>query len=120
MQLIQPTAERVARRVGLKEPTAGDLYYPAVNIELGGHYLADLLIRYGARRPLAAAAYNAGENRVDRWIQDASGQPMDVWIETIPFRETRNYVKNVMAVITSYSIHYTKLYDPRSGWHGRS
>ena len=102
MQLIQPTAERVARRVGLAEPGTGDLYYPALNIELGGHYLADLLDRYGARRPLAAAAYNAGEHRVDRWIKNVSGQPMDVWIETIPFSETRNYVKNVMAFAKVY------------------
>lgn len=102
MQLIQPTAERVARRVGLPEPTAAELYYPALNIELGGHHLADLMTRYGARRPLVAAAYNAGEHRVDRWIKDASGQPMDVWIETIPFSETRNYVKNVMAFAKVY------------------
>ncbi|MGE0623295.1 MAG: transglycosylase SLT domain-containing protein [Pseudomonadales bacterium] len=107
MQLIAPTAERVAQRVGITEPTASDLYYPALNIELGGHYLADLLIRYGARRPLAAAAYNAGEHRVDRWISGVSGQPMDVWIETIPFRETRNYVKNVMA--------FAKVYGYRRG-----
>ena len=58
--------------------------------------------RYGQRRPLAAAAYNAGEHRVDRWIKNVSGQWMDVWIETIPFGETRNYVKNVMAYAQVY------------------
>jgi soluble lytic murein transglycosylase len=107
MQLIHPTAERVARRVGLNEPSTSDLYDPALNIELAGHHLASLLVRYDGRRPLAAAAYNAGEGRVDRWITDASGQWMDVWIESIPFRETRNYVKNVMA--------FTQVYGQRRG-----
>ncbi|MEM8769115.1 MAG: transglycosylase SLT domain-containing protein [Pseudomonadota bacterium] len=107
MQLIHPTAERVARRIGRSAPSASDLYDPALNIELGGHHLADLMGRYGDRRPLAAAAYNAGEHRVDRWIRDETGQWMDVWIETIPFRETRNYVKNVMA--------FTQVYGQRRG-----
>lgn len=107
MQLIHPTAERVAKRVGMSEPSTSELYFPAVNIELGGHHLASLMARYGNRRPLAAAAYNAGEHRVDRWIEDASGEWMDVWIETIPFRETRNYVKNVMA--------YAEVYGYRRG-----
>ncbi len=107
MQLIHPTAERVARRVGLGEPSTADLYDPALNIELAGHHLASLLDRYDGRRPLAAAAYNAGEHRVDRWIKDVSGQWMDVWIEGIPFRETRNYVKNVMA--------FTQVYGQRRG-----
>lgn len=102
MQLIHPTAERVARRVGINEPSTTDLYQPALNIELAGHYLASLMDRYDQRRPLAAAAYNAGEHRVDRWIRDASGLWMDVWIETIPFRETRNYVKNVLAFAQVY------------------
>jgi soluble lytic murein transglycosylase len=102
MQLIHPTAERVARRVGLERPSTTDLYDPALNIELAGHHLAALMVRYGHRRPLAAAAYNAGEHRVDRWIKDDTGQWMDVWIESIPFRETRNYVKNVMAFAQVY------------------
>lgn len=103
MQLLHPTATLVARRAGLGEPSTTDLYDPAVNVALGGHHLARLLDRYGNRRPLAAAAYNAGEGRVDRWIRDKDGQPMDVWIETIPFGETRNYVKNVLAFTQVYS-----------------
>jgi soluble lytic murein transglycosylase len=107
MQLMHPTAERVARRVGITAPKTSDLYDPALNIELGGHHLAALMNRYGRRRPLVAAAYNAGEHRVDRWIKDVSGQWMDVWIESIPYRETRNYVKNVMA--------YSQVYGHRQG-----
>ncbi|MCZ6644549.1 MAG: transglycosylase SLT domain-containing protein [Gammaproteobacteria bacterium] len=102
MQLISSTAKEVARRARLKSPGASDLYIPEINIELGGHHLAELLTRYDGQRPLVAAAYNAGRSRVDRWIKNRSGMPMDVWIETIPIRETRNYVKNVLSFAQVY------------------
>jgi soluble lytic murein transglycosylase len=102
MQLMHATANSVAKRVGLPAPTTTDLYNPAVNVEISGHHLAQLMNRYGNRRPLVAAAYNAGQSRVDRWIKNASGIPIDVWIETIPYRETRNYVKNVLAFAQVY------------------
>jgi soluble lytic murein transglycosylase len=102
MQLLHPTATLVASRIGIAALSITDLYDPGVNVELGGHHLARLLARYGNRRPLAAAAYNAGEHRVDRWLRERNGMPMDVWIETIPFRETRDYVKNVLAFTQVY------------------
>jgi len=102
MQLLPSTASLVARRARLPEPDSAALYDPATNAELGGHHLAWLLDEFAGSRPLAAAAYNAGERRVERWIRDRSGEPMDVWIETIPFRETRNYVKNVLAFAQVY------------------
>jgi len=97
MQMLHSTARHAARRVGLPSPSTSDLYNPAVNIPLGGHHIAFLLSRYDQILPLVAAAYNAGETRVNRWLKGAGGWPMDVWIETIPFTETRNYVKNVLA-----------------------
>jgi soluble lytic murein transglycosylase len=103
MQLMHPTANHVARRLGRVEPSVGDLFDPNLNVELGGHHLAKLMERYSDRRPLAAAAYNAGEGRVDRWVRERRDQPMDVWIESIPFTETRNYVKNVLAFTQVYS-----------------
>lgn len=102
MQLLPSTATLVARRARLPEPDTAALYDPTTNTELGGHHLAWLLDEFSGSRPLAAAAYNAGERRVERWIRDHSGEPMDVWIETIPFRETRNYVKNVLAFAQVY------------------
>ncbi|MEQ8861081.1 MAG: transglycosylase SLT domain-containing protein [Pseudomonadales bacterium] len=110
MQLMHPTANQVASRLGVDVPSTADLYDPGVSVELGGHHLAELLSRYANRRPLAAAAYNAGEGRVDRWIRDRRGLPMDVWIETIPFNETRSYVKNVLA--------FTQVYGSRLGKPG--
>ena len=102
MQLLPSTATHVARISALAPPGTQQLHEPAINVELGGRHLARLLQRYGDRRPLAAAAYNAGEGRVDRWIRDRSGEPIDIWIETIPFGETRNYVKNVLAFTQVY------------------
>ena len=103
MQLLHPTAQQVARRIGQTAPSSGALYDPALNVELGGHHLATLLDRYQKRRPVAAAAYNAGQGRVDRWIAGVEAMPMDVWIESIPFRETRDYVKNVLAFTQVYA-----------------
>ena len=103
MQLLHATASSVAKRVGLPSPSTTDLYDPPINVEIAGHHIAALFARYGNRRPLVAAAYNAGRGRVDRWIANAQGKSMDVWIETIPFRETRNYVKNVLAFSQVYS-----------------
>ena len=97
MQMLQSTARFAARQAGIPPPSAAELYDPTVNIPLGGHHLAWLLRRYDQVLPVAAAAYNAGETRVNRWLREAEGWPMDVWIESIPFTETRNYVKNVLS-----------------------
>ncbi len=103
MQLLPSTAKRTAKKAGLRQPTTLDLYEPGINIRIASEYLAWLMTRYDQQRPLAFAAYNAGEHRVDRWIKDRSGMPMEVWIETIPFRETRGYVKSVLAFNHLYS-----------------
>jgi soluble lytic murein transglycosylase len=109
MQLLPSTARMVARRANMSSPSATDLYDPGTNIGLGSYHLAWLIARYDGQTPLAIAAYNAGEHRIDRWIKEAQGVPMDVWIEQIPFRETRSYVKNVLAFRHVYS---KKLHAP--------
>ena len=96
MQLMPATARLVADRIRDRRPNTDDLYRPETNIRFGAHHLARLMDRYGGNRALAAAAYNAGEGRVGRWLKDASGMATPVWIERIPFRETRDYVKNVL------------------------
>jgi len=97
MQLLPSTARLAARRARHREPQPRQLYEPSINIPLGSYHLAWLLQRFDGQTPLAVAAYNAGEHRVDRWLKAAEGLPMDVWIEQIPYLETRNYVKNVLA-----------------------
>ena len=96
MQLMPATSRLIADRIRDRRPNAEELYRPEINIRLGAHHLARLMDRYGRNRALVAAAYNAGEGRVARWLEDASGMPTPVWIERIPFRETRDYVKNVL------------------------
>jgi soluble lytic murein transglycosylase len=67
------------------------------NIELGTRYLKKLLDKNSGNQVLATAAYNAGPHRVKTWLKDLKSIPADIWIETIPFKETRNYVKSVLA-----------------------
>lgn len=67
------------------------------NIELGTRYLKKLLDKNSGNQVLATAAYNAGPHRVKTWLKNLKSIPADIWIETIPFKETRNYVKSVLA-----------------------
>ncbi len=110
MQVLPATAKLAIRRgdlaavmgSGSGKAVEQDLFIPERNIEIGSYHLSWLLRRYSGLRPLAIAAYNAGESRVDRWLTKARSIPMDVWIETIPFSETRNYVQNVLAFEVVY------------------
>ena len=96
MQLRPAAAREAAQRLGRPAPEAGALSDPGRNIELGAAYLDGLLERFQGNRPVALAAYNAGPGRVDAWLADEP-QPFDVWIESIPYRETRHYVQAVLA-----------------------
>ena len=102
MQLLPSTAKQTARKNGIKIQKK-DLLNPATNLSLGGHYLSELLDKFNGNRILAAAAYNAGPHRVSRWLNDTSQVPFDVWIETIPFHETRGYVQNILAFSVIYA-----------------
>ncbi|MCC5856667.1 MAG: transglycosylase SLT domain-containing protein [Ectothiorhodospiraceae bacterium] len=97
MQVMPATGQRVAERLGLDGFGTGLLLEPEINVQLGAAYLEQMLERFGGNLILAAAAYNAGPSRVDRWLEDYTGQPADVWIERITFGETRDYVKSVLA-----------------------
>ncbi len=94
MQLMPATARITARRAGLPAPTRASLLTPSGNVPLGSAYLRDLIDRSGGQRLLAIASYNAGPAAARRWLPDA---PMDadVWVENIPFNETRAYVQRV-------------------------
>lgn len=103
MQLMPATGRETARRLGL-QVNDQDLLQPETNIRVGSRYLTQLLEDFNGNRALAAAAYNAGPNRVRQWLRQTSANPvpLDVWIETIPFAETRNYVQNVLAFSVIY------------------
>ena len=106
LQMLTSTARLAAKRAGLPTPTANGLYDPTINIPLGASHIAWLLRRYDDVLPFAAAAYNAGEHRVDRWRREREGVALDVWIDAIPFRETRNYVHNVLAFNQIYAARF--------------
>lgn len=95
LQLLQPTAQQVARKWNRPRPSREDLLRPEINLPLGAAYLRDMTDRFGGRFILTLAAYNAGPNAVARWLP---AQPVeaDVWIENIPYNETRGYVQKIL------------------------
>jgi soluble lytic murein transglycosylase len=102
MQLMPATAKQVASRNKIPYKNSKDLTNPDTNIALGTHYLAQLNDRFNNNIVYATAAYNAGPHRVSTWLKQRPNLPNDVWTETVPFRETRNYVKNVLAFSLIY------------------
>ena len=97
MQIMPATGKQVASSLG-QPHTDADLYSVEHNVLLGSAYYRQLLDRFAGNRVFALTAYNAGPHRVDRWRNEAGeGLPVEIWIETIPFRETRNYVQAVLS-----------------------
>ncbi|MDH3673808.1 MAG: lytic transglycosylase domain-containing protein, partial [Gammaproteobacteria bacterium] len=107
MQLMPQTARLEGRKHELELSSDRELFDPRKNITLGTGYLRTLLDRFGGNLVLATASYNAGPNRVQQWLPQGGTIDADVWVETIPFSETRNFVKNVLA--------FSAVYDYRLG-----
>ncbi|NNL62795.1 MAG: transglycosylase SLT domain-containing protein [Woeseiaceae bacterium] len=97
MQLMPGTGRAVAREIRLPWSGVATLTDPEKNIRLGTSYLGRMAERFGGNHVLATAAYNAGPHRVDEWLPEHGAEDTRAWIENIPFNETRNYVKKVMA-----------------------
>lgn len=105
MQLLQPTAEEIARKAGI-EVNENNIFEPDVNINLGTKLLSILLQKY-ENLGLALAAYNAGSGNVDNWISKGTLKNDGSDIENIPFTETNNYVRKILR---DYEI-YQELYE---------
>ena len=97
MQLMPATGRDVAREIKFPYSGLATLVDPESNIRLGTTYLGKMAQRYDGNQVLATAAYNAGPHRVDRWLPDDDPIDARIWIENIPFNETRKYVKRVLA-----------------------
>ena len=102
MQLMPATGRQVAQQIKLAYSGLDTLTDPNHNIRLGTTYLGSMVARYDGNHVLATAAYNAGPHRVDRWLPQSGIVDARVWIENIPFNETRKYVRRVMAAETIF------------------
>jgi soluble lytic murein transglycosylase len=106
LQLMPDTAERVARQTRLESFVVDDLFLPRVNIRLGSAYLGTLLERFDGRASAAIGSYNAGPHAVARWIDRRSEVDDDLWVEEIPYDQTRGYVKRVLRSVYAYQVLY--------------
>jgi soluble lytic murein transglycosylase len=102
MQLLPGTGAQTAAAIGVPWRGGESLYEPATNLQLGTAYLRMMLDRFGGKPYLAIGAYNAGPAPVQRWIGQRGQLEPEFYIETIPYKETREYVARVLA----YSVIY--------------
>lgn len=112
MQIIIPTARHFGRKLGLPhDPRA--LRRPSINIALGAAVLGNYKSAFPDDPLLAIPSYNAGPGRPKRWLADRPGLDFDVWVELIPFTETRRYTKRVLSSRGAYTYLY-ETQDPAS------
>lgn len=105
MQLILPTARQMAKPLGLPHDRVA-LKRPSINISLGARVLASYRDKFPADPLLAIAAYNAGPGAAQRWRKQRSGESFDLWVELIPYVETRRYIKRVLGSAAVYALIY--------------
>jgi soluble lytic murein transglycosylase len=96
MQLRPGTAEPLVRELELPTGAGESLLDPDINVRIGAAELDRLLQRYGGQWVVALAAYNAGPYAADRWLPGAGALDADIWLENIPYNETREYVRRVL------------------------
>ncbi len=104
MQIMPKTGQKIAQELKEKWRSHQGLYNPETNVRYGAYYYKKLLNQFDQHYALAAAAYNAGPGRVKRWLPQESPLAADIWVETIPFKETRHYV----ATVLTYALIYQK------------
>ncbi len=107
MQIMPATGKVIAQKLKVKFNNKNQLLNPETNVEFGTKYLSMMLQKFYKQPALASAAYNAGGHRVKAWQPKKNNMKADRWIETIPFKETREYVSSILA--------YTVIYEDRMG-----
>jgi soluble lytic murein transglycosylase len=108
MQILPATAYYLAHLSGGYRFTAGDLATPRINLAYGSYYLRYLLDHYEGNEMLAVAAYNAGATNVDEWVAHADAAGRRLTVDAIPFPETREYVRRVLAAQHDYRAKYPR------------
>lgn len=101
MQVMPATGKQVGRWLNKPLVNDSELYHPARNIEMGSFYIRRMQDQFQGNPILATAAYNAGPHRVSRWLPEQT-MPADIWVENIPFTETRRYVRAVFSYAATY------------------
>ncbi|MEW6774914.1 MAG: transglycosylase SLT domain-containing protein [Bdellovibrionota bacterium] len=104
LQIIPDTGKRIAQAKGISGFDPGDLYDPETNIAFAAHYLSGLLGRFEGNFVYAVASYNGGPHNADKWRERLGDLEPEVFVEEIPFQETRDYVKKVYR---SYALYRT-------------
>ena len=113
MQLMPETAKEVASRIDAGAVDRHDLLDADVNIRLGTAYLKQLSERFDGHPALVIAGYNGGYGNVSRWLERRGDLPLDLWIEDIPYGQTRRYVKVALASDWTYRWLYGEPSVPR-------
>ena len=108
MQMMLATARATARSHGLRRPSHESLLDPRANIELGSHHVAELYQEFDRNRILVAMSYNAGKHNTYEWIRRYGVNDVTSFIEIIPYGETREYVKGVLAFSLVYALREGK------------
>ena len=102
MQIMPHTGRMLMRKAGRKLRRRSQLLSPSLNVDLGTRYIESLLSKSGGSPVLATASYNAGPHRVRSWLPEKGEVEAAVWIDNIPFTETRRYVRRYLAYSTIY------------------
>src|SRR5262249_45100595 len=107
MQIIVDTAKKVGGPMSLS-PDEESLKQPAVNLPIGCRYLPRLRRQFADNPLLAIPGYNAGAGAPRKWIGERPGDDFDLWVERIPYEETRNYTKRVITTMAAYEFLYAR------------
>ncbi|MEZ5541280.1 MAG: transglycosylase SLT domain-containing protein [Pseudomonadota bacterium] len=114
MQLMPATGRSTARKYRIPLASTKSLYEPEQNIRIGTAYLKQVMEQYDDNVVLASAAYNAGPQRVNRWLPEEHERPAENWVAAIPFDETRKYVQRILSYAAIYDWRLDRPITPLS------
>jgi soluble lytic murein transglycosylase len=103
MQVMPSTARQIARRNSYRYTGTEQLMQAETNILFGTTFLREMMDKFNNNPVLVTGAYNAGPGAVERWLQSLPGQDATIWIEILPYYETRDYIPRVLAFSTIYN-----------------
>lgn len=108
MQIMPKTGKLISKSLEFVDFDDYMLDIPEINIQLGSWYLSQLMVKFNYQLPFVVASYNAGPAAVDRWLKRGDKSDLDIFIEEIPYKETRGYVKRVLQTYGIYNFLYRK------------